>query len=611
MAASPRLPASLLEQELGIRTNESSASELLTQTTGTAAPPKASAAPQPASKNVFTGLCEALNTFQQSLVPKTYKIADQYVIEFAPDTLKSSQIKKQLSTDYKATPMQQGDTPKEKIDPATNSVIVQGRTVSVTAGTQIVQFIEQVMRGSTYITDQLLYQIDEVTGQAKKNNNSTDGFSAWYKISVRCESLGFDDLRNDFAYKMTFIVSPFGINEMRSQYLPRANFRGIHKAYDYWFTGKNTQILNYEQTLNNLYTLTVSDDLPLQRMFESDPEYLYRRAWATASSESSQQAKNKTNEPVANAAEWVYNQADFVNIQLQVVGDPAWIVQGENSGGISARTFDFNPFLTDGTVNADASEVTFSVTFNNPQDYDFNTGLTEVNDNKQKPDGTFGRVAPRTSTAYRAISCTSTFRQGRFTQDLIGQLIADVPSPTNPFYQKPNPDNGRPTGSEANQDQPQYGNNRSSNTLPPEEGDWQDVNGLNISREDIVSSTQNSGDSDSDPEPLPMSPPANPTSSGDIVPVSNSGAPQSQRISGAVIGINQELAQLQIQLEQINNNLIGAQTTNNPESIAVIAELTRQRAIVIGQINGLEQQRRSANQSVAVNTSPQIFDRET
>ena len=59
----------------------------------TASPATAVAAPNANSITVFTGLCDALNQFQKNLVKKKlYSIADEYVIEFAPETIAQSTV---------------------------------------------------------------------------------------------------------------------------------------------------------------------------------------------------------------------------------------------------------------------------------------------------------------------------------------------------------------------------------------------------------------------------------------------------------------------------------------------------------------------------------------
>lgn len=436
MARGQRLPERPTDDNADIRGNSLAAEfggvDAVGVATGatyqdTTPPPKASTAPKGTTANVFTGLCEALNTWQQKLVEKgPYTKADIYEIQFAPASMADALLKKPGGTEQGHTPMQLGSTAKLKLDSDTNTLNVTGRTVSVQAGTQIIQFIDQVLRGSTYVSDQQTYQVDEVTQEAKKNPSGNDRPTAWYKISVQLTDLGFDPGRNDSAYKMTYIVSPYGINETRSQYFPNTKFRGVQKNYDYWFTGANTAILSYEQQINTLFFETISESLPNARLSETNLAALVKRSWQTKSGQSDQYATGDTNEPAANLADFLYTQADFAEVNLKIIGDPAWIPQGEASGGVTVNNFSFAAFNSDDGINFDAQEAAFAVNFNQPEDYNLDTGLMEVASNFKNQNGEYGRNYPKQSQVYRARTVKSTFSKGRFEQELVGDLYTDI-----------------------------------------------------------------------------------------------------------------------------------------------------------------------------------------
>jgi hypothetical protein len=126
-------------------------------------------------------------------------------------------------------------------------------------------------------------------------------------------------------------------------------------------------------------------------------------------------------------ADYLYNPADFATVTLKIIGDPAWLQQGEASSTVNASNFSFAPFNSDGGINFDASEVCFDVIWNQPEDYNFSTGLTEVNNNQKNSNGTYTRNHPQQNQTYRALSCTSMFSKGSFTQTLKGTLLTTVP----------------------------------------------------------------------------------------------------------------------------------------------------------------------------------------
>jgi hypothetical protein len=422
-----------LDQNLTNLNNAAVAQSTVAQTSSsaaagaTSAPPNASAAAK--KDNTFTGLCEALNSFQKEQEKKLPGyVADQYVIEFAPASLGDSTVKKPGSTDFSNTPNQEQDPNGKSLNPATNSVKTSARVLPVVAGTQIVQFIDQVMRNSSYISDQSLYIKDEVTGAIKPNANSKNGQTAWFKINVTAQPLKMDKVRNDHAYKMTFTITPYAINQVRSDWFAKGRYRGTHKVYNYWFTGENNSVLDFQINYNNLYrTVITGNSIASSSAVTSDPRAIVRKTFMPASAQSDKGAKNQANEPAANLADSLYSPNDFSEVKLKIVGDPAWMQQGEISTGVSARTFNFAPFNSDGGINFDSQEVVFSISFNRPTDYNFNTGIMEVNANNVTTgqSAANGNVRAQETMLFQAQKVRHTFSKGKFEQEITGTLLQE------------------------------------------------------------------------------------------------------------------------------------------------------------------------------------------
>jgi hypothetical protein len=439
------------------------------QATDSSAPPaNAAAAAKGNTKDIFTGLCEALNANQLRLTKGSkpqQQYPDIYEIEFA-EGLESALLKKPGNTlNYSQTPTTNPTSARAIKDPATNSGAFSSRTIQVSAGTQIIQLIDEIMRGSSYITEQQLYIVDEKSQQVKANPNPPKQVS-WYKISLQTTQLQYDEIRRDHAYKMKYLITPYAISALQSDWFPRNRFRGVHKSYRYWFTGQNTSVLSYEQEFNQLYRLIMSN--PKGLLDQQDVGYRDqpRRINLPTSENHAKGAPGYTNEAADNAADFLYNPADFSKVKLKIVGDPAWLQQGEITNGVSAKTFNFAPFDNSGGINFDSQEVVFGVTFGRPADYNLNTGLMEVS----KPNARVGQ--PLESSVYVALKCKSTFRQGRFEQDLEGKLLVGQ-GPGNRRDQVAPTSTGRPSNSDADaQDGGFYGNTRSSGTVSPSDGDW-------------------------------------------------------------------------------------------------------------------------------------------
>lgn len=474
------------------------------------APAKAPAAPGK-TNDVFTGLVEALNTFQRKLAdPKDpnrkYDVPDEYEIEFAPDSLKSATLKRQGTTDKSNTPMQR-PSPSGP-NPASNSVNNKASRISVSAGMQIVQFIDQIMRSSSFITDQQLFIVDPETQEIKPNPNPPGGIISWYKVSVQATQLDYDARRHDHAYRMKFVITPYAINELPSDWFKNSRYRGSHKSYNYWFTGANNEILNFEQEYNNLYRLIISGlSVPVQQArtdFRSPDQY--RRTFLPTSENHAKGADGYVNEAGDNAASFLYSPTDQAKIKLRIVGDPAWMQQGEVAEGVSARSFNFDPFNNDGTINYDSQEVVFDISWNQPQDYDLNTGLMDIARTGIKPDGTYS-TQPQFNATYTAIKCKNIFSKGRFEQELEGRLLIEYDK------KKSSANNGRPTTNA-----PGTPNSVRTNTsLPSTNTDWVDVNGLQVLASDVTDPEENQ--QDAEPQLLNSPLPEPPTSDGDIISI--------------------------------------------------------------------------------------------
>ena len=405
-----------------------------------AAPPKADAAPT-TKKGITQGLMGAMNQYQQDLVDEgVYDVPDVYEIVFANpgpggggNAIKNAKL---IPPGTKAERSQSNTGASPAEDPSVanmNKTIndIKTRNYSITAGMQIVQAIEIAIRNSTFITGQsTLYFNKDDALQVKDEVNAKD--VVWFNITFQAVQGEYDYKRNDYAQKITFTINTYTPVNFSSSYYPSNKFRGLHKQYNYWFTGKNSSVIEYKETLNNLYNLTISGDTKKgnlgfrQRLSATssmrDQPFLN---FQTASTENSAGSSGKQNEPQANLAENLYDPVGLANCNLKIVGDPAWIQQGSFAGGVSAQEFDFSPFLPDGTINFDAREIQFEIAWQRPEDYDINTGLAD-------PYARSSKRQPVQSRVYTAMQCISEFRQGSFYQTIQGRLY---------FFMKPNASN--------------------------------------------------------------------------------------------------------------------------------------------------------------------------
>ena len=417
----------------------------------TKAPAKADAAPAAASTNAITqGLCGAMNQFQADLVKRgVYTYPDNYSIRFedgvdgTPGTAISGAKLQLPNTKVDKAKTASGAPPSQAggaaLDPARNATSNVTRVFSITAGMQMLQAIDLVIRNSSYISGQSLVTLNEDGTQEPRPENKNKKMK-WYTVTMEAEpGQTQDPLRNDFAYNITYVVRPFVLQNFESRYFPRSDFGGIHKSYPFWFTGENIAVLDYQETLNAMYQLTVSGGDPkatadklTKEFVTSDAREILKYNYSPRSNQSSHGADGKEFEANANAAEVLYSPSDLANAKVKIIGDPAWIAQGnffvDLSNTNTLQQIQESGFEPDGTISFNTSDVMFEMVWQRPQDYDLATGLADPFSKSQKQDTRKGIQ----SRVYMAKSCVSEFRGGRFEQTIEGVLkMFPIPGKTN------------------------------------------------------------------------------------------------------------------------------------------------------------------------------------
>lgn len=347
------------------------------------APPKATAAPRP---TLVTGLTAALNEFQAELVRKeTYTYPDVYEIIINESVLREATLQPaEAAAGLRSVPMTSAQTAGAQKLGIKQSVDRDNKNVAATAGMSVVQFLDQIVRNSSYIQDQQtkIYK-KNATGTLAPIPRATGGQTlAWYRIgmdAVPIRDKGIDPKRGDYSYRITYTITPYQVNTSQSAWFPGTRFNGTHKRYDYWFTGLNTSIISYEQSYDYLYYIAINGGQGVPTTTADYRDYV-QYAFQARAPEASQGAEGPVFDPAAQAAGALYSPGDTAQIKMQIMGDPAWLQQGEIVSGVGGLgQVNYGPFLPDGTINYDSREVLFEVTFNTPADYDLDTGLQGVN----------------------------------------------------------------------------------------------------------------------------------------------------------------------------------------------------------------------------------------
>jgi hypothetical protein len=387
----------------------------------------------PATRTVTRGFVSAMNEFYRREAGDN-SLANEIEIIIEPGfSIESAKLKKPGTTTRQATTMSQPATvAADQLLSDRGAVATGERNYSITSGMQIIQFLELLIRTSTYITDQQLYDFTENTNPQQSEIDSdtrevvfksgTDEF-LWFKISFDVVWKGYNPVTNNFVYKKIYTISPYkAINNHPA--FPQTRYRGSHKRYDYWFTGENKELLNFEQEYNYAYyaSITMADEKLLELTRGFNPRELeYRYAIETKPNESGQGGYGDTTTAAAAAASMLYNMADNVKANLTILGDPDWIGEVD----FFNRSSGFQPWLPGSGINYLATQPVFELNFNIATDYDMETGLMDVgkpNYNRNKNTKYAGDA--RFGFLYQPIVVQSNFKNGAFTQN-IEALIAN------------------------------------------------------------------------------------------------------------------------------------------------------------------------------------------
>lgn len=369
------------------------------------------------SKTVISsGLIEALNKRMQKLANEgKVGIADRYKVTFdTASGLSSARIKPPGTTKKSKTPM---DNPKQGAQvylASRGKVDKDTFLISTNAGQQMQQFIDLVTRTSTYITDQQTFHLDPNTGSPTPNEKSNE-VMAWFRIGANTKPIEWDDVRNDWAYEIEYVVVPSQVSDLKSEYFPKSKFYGVHKKYSYWFTGTNTEVLSYEVDYNALFYIGMGAEVPKLSTNSADKDDQHAKVVEPPTANSGT-LDSKSSEPASRGASVLYSPTDYAQLRMEIYGDPAFIVQNDVFYGLGTYN---DRFLPDGTINTDGFETLVEVNWNTIEDYDDTTGTAEIkqlekkNTKQRDITGTDGII-------YALTSITNKFSKGEFTQEING-----------------------------------------------------------------------------------------------------------------------------------------------------------------------------------------------
>jgi hypothetical protein len=298
-------------------------------------------------------------------------------------------------------------------------------------GQQITSIIERIVTQSTYAAE-------------KATEESTNGMNKWFRIDTQVfidESALTESTMGRRPKIYVYSVIEYEVDEAvtaapNKRPKNTAGLRGLAlKEYNYIYTGKNEDVLNFDINFNNAFMMSAYADLGMNAAPLRDPDNT-----ATTSSGNGTDSGVVTSPPtdqssnddptggtqlvnaVAEATATTSNDVrrriaemfhdritnmtvDMVTAEMEIMGDPYFIPQ--QTGNYVASN-GANPNITnDGTMNYLDSSVFCIINFRTPFDYQVKGATME-----------FPQIVPGFSGIFQIWAVTNNFSSGKFTQTL-------------------------------------------------------------------------------------------------------------------------------------------------------------------------------------------------
>jgi len=333
---------------------------------------------------------EALNSLTNSLNKNQQGTHIQYEIAYLGDAgpIKIASMINPGDPDKGKQPGVAGPTNSSQVNTKTATEAITDtskRIIQIEQGTSVTQAIGQIIKQSSYLRDALT--MTYTTAETPSNSTASPEITLnknppreiqWYNLGARVEPLAWDKKVGDFSYKITYVIQPFKTPGTFTPYGKTSKYYGPHKRYNYWFTGKNTEILEFTQTLDGSYfniAFTPSSD-------PNSPTYIpgldipsipgklndYER------SNSLGRGAEAENQYLTN----LYSPKDWSEAKIKILGDPDFLMN-DTPGSLNEVYRQY--YGNDGfTINPNSGLVFIELNFNEAKDYDNRTGLLNVNE---------------------------------------------------------------------------------------------------------------------------------------------------------------------------------------------------------------------------------------
>lgn len=389
----------------------------------------------------LAGLVEGLNSQSAAIAKSTKSTPYTYDIKWASDEVRTKIFEASIVSSADLDQYKWNDSGAKTTTDVNDALARENskpksteRTHTINKDTPILSAIDQVITQSAFMENALSILYDtslepnsdknDLTSKQKKTDGNT---FEWYSCQPEITELVWDKALNSWVYKTTYYIKLYKAPIIDSAYsLPRSGYYGPFKRYEYWYTGKNSEVIKYSHTIDNLfYNVALSKGVyDVENLGSSTPVAPGQKT------DMSTEGRQGLGLESANAIKtYLYDPASQAQASISILGDPDYLGIPKSTTEVSPTGTNavYNSFYqTAGTLDFGAGQVYIEIDFKEAVDYDADTpGVLDINDNIQfwnPKDSEVRTKANARGLRYLVTEVSSTFRQGKFQQDITAVL---------------------------------------------------------------------------------------------------------------------------------------------------------------------------------------------
>jgi hypothetical protein len=371
-------------------------------------------------------------------------VADEYYFNFHDD-IKNTKFKTSIETLSSAqTAMANTENGMTIRGGANVGLLYDVRVFAINAGTSIDQVITFAMRHTEYLQGQirLATEFPDAVAYNAYLMEQNDTPLKWFKIIPMIKLGAYNISTETWSRQITYNIIPYTVYNSKIADAPRGIIKSPVKVHNYWYTGKNNDVLDFNIEFNALYYTAVTayrENISKLYNLSEDPTSVPVLSAAQLEEKRANQVTPMATKAIVNNTQRrptggdittiasaladveasLYTSAggDMLQARLKIIGDPQYIKQDDifyspiltTTATQIDNTGSDSRLIANGSLHMDTGELYIQMTVRSPVDIDESTGMMRFDGPTQ---------TSLFSGMYRVLKIESTFTGGKFEQML-------------------------------------------------------------------------------------------------------------------------------------------------------------------------------------------------